>query len=974
MDFQTGKLYEGFKLIEQNEIKEINSLAMIFKHIKSGAQLLYIKNDDDNKVFSVTFRTPPTDSTGLPHILEHSVLCGSRKFPTKDPFVELAKGSLNTFLNAMTFSDKTMYPIASVNDADFYNLMNVYLDAVFYPNIYNKPQILAQEGWHYELDKPDEEIIYKGVVYNEMKGVFSSPEQVLFRKVQESLFPDTTYRYDSGGDPDVIPELTQKQFLDFHKKYYHPSNSYLYLYGNGNILQHLKLINEDYLNNFKQMEVDSKIEFQLPYTEPKNVIVEYPISTDESEEDKTFLSLNFVVGQSTDAELYMAFDILTYLLLHTSASPLKRALLEAGLGEDVYGSFDRSILQPVLSIVVKNTNSQEKNKFEEIVFNTLQQLVDGGIDKKLIEAAINIYEFKLRESDYGRYPKGLIYSMSCMDSWLYDENPLIHLSYENTLDKVKKALTSDYFEKLIDKYLLNNQHRSLLIVEPKRGLAQKKDQDIRNELADYKESLTDGELDRLIEETKKLKKYQEEANNPEELKMIPLISLEDIDKKPKSIPLIEKKEGEVPVLFCPIATNDIAYVNLLFDVTVVPQNLIPYVSLLSFVLGKVATQNYGYEDLSKEIDIYTGGMNFQIVSYPHKDGDKYFPKLVANSSALTAQIPKLFELLGEIIGSTKFCETNRLKEIIREIKSRLEMNILQNGHTVAARRATSYFSPIGHYQELCGGISFYQFIVDLERDFETRSSEIENNLQNVYDMVFNKDNLLVSVTTEEKSYETFRDSFSSLIGYLKNNILKKHRYEFDYSKRNEGLLTSSKIQYVAKAYNFKKLGYNYSGHLQVLKTIIGLDYLWSRVRVTGGAYGSMAGFSRNGNFYFTSYRDPNLRETLGVYDQAHDFIRNFKADDREMLKYIIGTISKMDLPLTPFMKGQKATADYISGTSQDDLERERNEVLNTSSEDIKKLSNLIKDTMDQNILCVLGNEQKIKENKDLFQDLVNVFK
>ncbi|SET50230.1 hypothetical protein SAMN05660297_02607 [Natronincola peptidivorans] len=975
MIFEVGQSYNGFKLVEEKEIKEINSIGRVFQHDKSGARLLYIQNDDDNKVFSITFRTPPTDSTGLPHILEHAVLCGSRKFPAKDPFVELAKGSLNTFLNAMTFSDKTMYPIASRNNKDFINLMDVYLDAVFYPNIYKKPEILMQEGWHYEVETPEDEIIYKGVVYNEMKGAFSSPEQVLFRKMQESLFPDTTYQYDSGGDPEIIPELTQDKFEEFHKKLYHPSNSYIYLYGNGDILEHLKFINEQYLKDFDKIEVDSQISLQAPYQEPKTSVVEYSISANEKEENKTFLSMNFVVGKSTNPELHMAFDILTYLLLETPAAPLKKALLEADLGKDVFGSYDHSIYQPVVSVIVKNSNQEKKDKFKDVVRNTLQQLVDKGIDKKLIEAAINIHEFRLREADYGRYPKGLIYCMKSMESWLYDENPMIHLGYENTLQKIKTALTTNYFEELIEESLLNNQHQSLLIVKPKKGLAQEKEEEVKKKLRDYKAKLSKEELLKLVEGTSALKSYQEEANDPQDLERIPLLALEDIDKEAEKLPLIEKSEADIPVLLHSMFTNEIVYMNLLFDASVVPQQLIPYASLLSFVLGKVSTEKYNYEDLSNEINIYTGGVDFRVEAYSLKDDDgEYFPKLMVRSSALVKQIPKLFELLGELLGNTRYNEAKRLKEIIRETKSRLEMNIMQDGHIVAARRVTSYFSPIGYYKELCTGIDFYEFIAGLEEDLDNRLEEIQDNLAKVAKILFNKSNMMVSLTIEEKDYDKFKTSFDSLLKELGDEKLDKQSYKFKLTAKNEGLLTSSKVQYVAKAYNFNELGYRYTGHLQVAKTIISLNYLWNKVRVSGGAYGAMAGFSRNGNLYFTSYRDPNLDKTLKVYDDAYSYLDAFSANDREMTKYIIGTISKMDAPLTPSMKGQEATARYISKISQEDSQRERDEVLNTKPEDINNLAKLIKDVMSQNYLCVLGNEGRLKASKDIFESLVDIFK
>ncbi|AKL94522.1 peptidase [Clostridium aceticum] len=974
MVFSVGQSYNGFKLVQEKEIKEMNAMGRVFEHEKSGAQLLYIQNDDDNKVFSITFRTPPTDSTGLPHILEHAVLCGSKNFPAKDPFVELAKGSLNTFLNAMTFSDKTMYPIASRNDKDFLNLMHVYLDAVFYPNIYNEKKILMQEGWHYELENVEDEITYKGVVYNEMKGAFSSPEQVLFRKMQESLFPDTTYKYDSGGDPEVIPELTQEDFVNFHSKLYHPSNSYIYLYGDGDIMEHLKFINEAYLKDFDRIEVDSKIDLQPPYKEPKTSVVEYSISDNEDEKNKTFLSLNFVVGKSTNPELHLAFDILTYLLLETPAAPLKKALLEADLGKDVFGSYDHSIFQPVLSVVVKNANEEDQEKFEKLVFNTLKELTDKGIDKKLIEAAVNIYEFKLREGDYGRYPRGLIYCMKSMESWLYDADPMLHLAYEEVLAKIKTALTTDYFEKLIKEHLLNNQHRSVLMVKPKKGLAHEKEVEVKQKLQAYKKQLSKDEINQLVEKTATLKQYQEASNDPKDLEKIPLLSLADIEPKVDKVPLIEKTEEDIPVLLHSMFTNEIAYANLLFDTSAVPQQLIPYVSLLSSVLGKVSTEKYNYEDLSNEINIYTGGIDFNVEAYSLKNDDsQYFPKLIVRSSALVKQMPKLFEILGELIENTKFTEVKRLKEIIREVKSRLEMNILQDGHIVAARRVTSYFSPIGQYKELCIGIDFYKFITELEGNFDDKVQEIQSNLEKAAKIIFNRENLLVSLTIEEKDYKAFQESFVSLMKRIGDKKLEKQQYQFDYSPKNEGLLTSSKVQYVAKAYNFQKLGHQYTGHLQVLKTIISLNYLWNKVRVLGGAYGAMAGFSRNGNLYFTSYRDPNLDKTLKVYDEAYKYLSGFSSTEREMTKFVIGTISKMDAPMTPSMKGQEATAYYISQIAEEDLQRERDQVLSIKPEDIKELSNLIKGVMEQNHFCVLGNEGKIKEKQEIFNNLVDVF-
>jgi len=974
MKLELNKTYNGFKLLEEKNIEELNSIGRIFEHEKSGAKLFHLENNDDNKVFSISFRTPPEDSTGLTHVLEHSVLCGSRKFPSKEPFVELIKGSLNTFLNAMTFPDKTMYPVASRNIKDFHNLMDVYLDAVFYPNIYKYPEIMMQEGWHYELENKDDELTYKGVVYNEMKGAFSSPESILMRKIQESLFPDTPYSFESGGDPDVIPELTYEQFINFHKKYYHPSNSYIFLYGDMDILEELKFINDEYLNNFDKLEINSEIAEQKPFTEEKKVIYNYPISYNEKEEDKTFLSLNFVIGKGTDRELSLAFDIIEHLLLETPAAPLKKALIDANLGKDVFGSYDNSILQPTFSIVVKNSNENKIEDFKKVIFDTLTTLVNNGIDKKLIESSINIKEFQLREAEYNGYPKGLMYGIRCMDSWLYGESPFVHLEYQEALNSIKKALTTDYFEKLINKYLINNLHRSLVIIKPKKGLAEEKNEELRKKLANYKASLTENEISKIIENTHKLKERQETPDPQEILETIPLLSLKDIEVKTEKLPLLEKDLLGIKTLFHPLFTSGIGYVNLYFDSSTVPQNLLPYISLLSSILGKIGTEKYSYEELSNIININTGGIRFSGEAFSECGSNTiFYPKFSVRAKALITKLPNLMEILGEILTHSKFDDEKRLKEIIQEMKSRLEMRMLQRGHTVAAKRVCSYFSPIAKYEETLMGLSFYKFIVDLESNFKDKVKEIIENLNKVSTLIFNKNNLLVSFTAEDKYYKIFEENFPALFENLNDENLSYNDYKFEFGALNEGLMTSSKVQYVAKAYNFKELGYSYNGHLQVLKTIIGYDYLWNKIRVQGGAYGAFANFQWGGNTVFSSYRDPNLKETLDVYSKAGDFIKNFDADNREMTKYIIGTISELDSPLTPAMKAIVSDEYYIRHVSYESLQKERTEILNTTKEDIKNLADLITDVMNQNYFCVLGSEEKIKDNKDIFGSIINVF-
>jgi Zn-dependent M16 (insulinase) family peptidase len=943
-------------------------------HEKSGARLLSLENDDDNKVFSISFRTPPGDNTGIPHIIEHSALCGSRKYPTKEPFIELAKGSLNTFLNAMTFPDKTMYPVASRNKKDFYNLMNVYLDAVFYPNLARYPEIFMQEGWHYELDSPGDPITYKGVVYNEMKGVFSNPEAVLFKNVLESLFPDTTYGYESGGDPDVIPELTLEQFVSFHRKYYHPSNCYIFYYGDGDVAEYLEFLDANYLNDFNGTEINSKIGLQSQFKERREVVATYPILPHEENKDKTYFSLNWVIDRATNPELVLAFTILEYLLLETPAAPLKVALQNAQIGKDVFGQYEGSIMQPLLSVVLKNSNNDEREKFKSIVFETLNNLIEKGIEKKQIEAAINIHEFKLREADFRGFPKGLVYCMTVMGSWLYDGDPFMHLLYERNLIKVKEALKNDYFERLIERYLIQNPHQSLVVIEPEKGLAERMTQRVQEKLERYKEGLNAKQIETIMDKTSQLKKRQTVPDKPEDLEKIPLLSLSDIEPESEKLPIEELGEEGVKILSHPLFTSGIAYVDLIFDTSSVPQQDLPYVSLLTQILARVSTGKYFYADLSNHILIHTGGVRFNTETFSDKDDDSlYYPKLMVRSKSLVSKLPELCSVLGEIMGNTRYDEKKRFREIIQETKSRFEMSLYDRGHFITAGRLLSYFSPSAQYSEMLGGISFFHFLSGLEKEFDKRADDIMQKLREVAQCIFSRSNLMVSVTTASDDLKNFRDNFPRVLGYLSDGEVTGATYSFNNSSKNEGLLTPGKVQYVAKGFNFKKLGFEYSGSLQVLRTIASLDYLWNRIRVQGGAYGSFARFSRDGNMYFCSYRDPNLAETLEVYDQADEYFRTFNTSDREITKYVIGTISKMDHPLTPSMKGEVATERYLQNITPEDVQQLRNEILQTGSRDIRDSADLIMESMKKNYICVLGNERKIRENKALFDSTVNVF-
>ena len=964
-----------YELIEKHQIEELDSVAYLLKHKKSGARIALLSNDDENKVFNIGFRTPPQDSTGLPHILEHSVLCGSKKFPVKDPFVELVKGSLNTFLNAMTYSDKTVYPVASCNDADFQNLMDVYLDAVFHPNIYDKEEIFCQEGWHYELEDIDGELTYNGVVYNEMKGAFSSPEDVLDREIMAALFPDTPYGNESGGDPEVIPNLTWEQFLNFHKTYYHPSNSYIYLYGNMDMAEKLQWLDEEYLSAYDAIEVDSKLPMQEAFKETKEVFLEYPISEAEEEKDNTFLSYNKVIGTSLDKELYLAFQVIEYALLAAPGAPLKQAILDAKIGKDVMSNYDNGILQPLFSIIVKNANADQKDAFVTLIHQTLENLVHKVLDKKALEAGLNYYEFRYREADFGNYPKGLMYGLQAFDSWLYDENkPFIHLEALETFASLRARVETDYFEKLVQKYLLENTHAAVVVVLPKKGLAKENEEKLAKKLAEYKEGLSKEECEKLVAFTEHLKAYQDEESSQEDLEKIPVLKLEDIKRTVRPFKNEELVLDGTKIVHHDYNTNGIIYLNMTFDITDAPQELIPYISILKHVLGYVDTENYSFGELFNEINRKSGGISSGLGVYVNDiEEEKTLVKYELKTKALKDQLPFVFSMIQEILTKSKLDDEKRLYEIIAQMKSRLQMVLPSNGHSTAVTRATSYFSETADFSDRTAGIEFYRVVEKLESNFAEEKAGFIGKLKEACEFIFAPERLLVSVTCDKKDLEGLGDQLKVLQSCLKPAKEVVYSEKEALSKKNEGFLTSSQVQYVVAAGNFKNAGLEYTGALRVLKVILSYDYLWLQVRVKGGAYGCMSGFTRNGNGYFASYRDPNLRATFDIYRGTVDYLKKFAASDRDMVKYIIGTISDMDIPLTPSMAGARSMTAYLTGLTEERILKEREEVLSCTVEDIRKLADYVQAILDTDAICVVGNEALLKKEEALFETLKPLF-
>ena len=964
-----------YDLIKEEELKGIQSKGYLMRHKKSGARVLLIENDDENKVFSIGFRTPPSDSTGVPHIMEHSVLCGSKNFPAKDPFVELVKGSLNTFLNAMTYPDKTVYPVASCNDKDFQNLMHVYMDAVLYPNIYEHEETFRQEGWSYKLDSADDKLSYNGVVYNEMKGAFSSPEGVLDRVVLNTLFPDTSYANESGGDPEVIPELTYEQFLDFHRTYYHPSNSYIYLYGDMDMEEKLCWLDREYLCHYEKKVVDSEIHLQEAFLEMKELEMPYSIASDESEDENTYLSYNKVIGTSLDRELYLAFEILDYALLSAPGAPLKTALTDAGIGQDIMGSYDNGIYQPIFSVIAKNADADQKDKFIEVIENVLTDIVKNGMDQKALEAGINYHEFRYREADFGNYPKGLMYGLQIMDSWLYDDDkPFIHIEALDTFAFLKKQVGTRYYEDLIQKYLLDNTHGAIVIVKPEKGRTARMDAELDAKLQEYKASLGDEEIREMVSRTKKLEEYQSEPESEEALERIPVLNREDISREIDPIFNEEMNLAGVPVVFHEIETNGIGYVDVMFDLSGVSAEELPYVGILQSVLGIIDTENYGYGELFNEINMHTGGIGTSLELYNDVTNirEKIFKATFEiKGKALYPKLEKTFEMMGEILTASKLNDTKRIKEILAMTKSRLSMKFQSSGHTTAALRALSYASPSAKFKDMTNGIDFYQKIVDLSEHFEEEKESITATLINLTKKLFRPDNMMISYTASKEGMDGLEKMIANLSERLYKEVPEETPCIIHCEKKNEGFKTASKVQYVARTGNFIDNGAAYTGALQILKVILSYDYLWQNIRVKGGAYGCMSNFNRIGEGYFVSYRDPNLKRTIEVYEGIVDYLKNFTVSDRDMTKYIIGTISNIDQPMTPATKGERSMNLYMNKVSADMIREERSQILDATQDDIRALYRVVEAVLKADQLCVVGSEDKIEENKELFKTVTS---
>lgn len=951
----------GFELIKEEEISELKTRAQLYRHKKTGAQILSLINDDENKVFGVTFRTPPWDSTGVAHILEHSVLCGSRKYPVKEPFVELLKGSLQTFLNAFTYPDKTCYPVASQNLKDFYNLIDVYLDAVFYPRI--TPFVFQQEGWHFELEDSEQPLIYKGVVFNEMKGAYSSPDRLLMEYSQHSLFPDTPYGLESGGDPKRIPDLTYETFRAFHRDYYHPSNARFFFYGDDDPEQRLRIISA-YLNDFERKDVDSSVCLQGPFDRPLRLVKSFAGGKGEGERLKGMMTVNWLLSETTPPEMNLALHILEYILVGMPASPLRKALIESGLGEDIAGAgLESELRQMYFSTGLRGIDPENSDRIESLIVNTLSGLVHNGIESQTVEAAVNTVEFQLRENNEGSYPRGLGLMLRALTTWLYDADPLVLLAFEKPLEAVKRRVGSDkrFFESLINDLLVENPHRTTLVLKPDPQFGEKEGERERERLAQARAEMDDRDVSSVIENACELRTLQETPDSPEALAAIPFLKLNDLDKKNKLIPVDVLEEEGTRVLYHDLYTNGIVYLYLAFDLHTLPQRHLPFVPLFGRALLEMGTEREDYVKLSQRISIKTGGIHPQTVTSTAKDGIKGVVYLLLSGKATLPRAGELLNILTDVLLTARFDDKERFKQMVLEEKARQEHRLVPEGHRIVNLRLSAHFTEADWVAEQMRGVSYLFFLRELSRAVDDDWHFVLNTLEEIRRLLANQKGMILNVTIDSEGWSSILPQVREFLDGFSEAPIEEQRWKPVEIPRFEGLVIPSQVSYVGKGANIYRLGYRFHGSSLVINHFLRTGWLWDRVRIQGGAYGALSLFDRfSGTLTFLSYRDPNLQTTLDTYDQTANYLRSIDLTNDELTKGIIGVIGIIDQYMLPDAKGYTSLLRYLSGDDDTGRQRMREEVLETTVAHFKDFGEVLEEVKKNGLVKVLGSQSAME--------------
>jgi len=957
----------GFDLVQERDVEEINSHVRLYRHRKTGAELLSVENNDENKCFAISFATPPDASDGIAHILEHSVLAGSRKYPVKDPFAELLKGSMASFINAFTFPDKTMYPVASTNLADFYNLVDVYLDAVFYPLI--SPETLQQEGWHYELEGDEFSLTYKGVVFNEMKGAYSSPDSVLGRFSQQYLFPDTAYGFDSGGDPAVIPTLTYKKFKHFHSTYYHPSNARIYFWGDDDPGERLRLMDE-YLRDFEAIDVDSSVALQTSFDEPRRVTMGYDAGDDADK--KGMISVDWLLPEGADTELTTAFNILETAILGKSGSPLRKALIDSGLGEDLANTgFSNGLRQMTFSVGMKGIDPADAGKVEQLILDTLQQLADEGIDPAAIEAAVNSTEFAMRELNTGGFPRGLALSIGAVTRWLHGRDPIDALAFSKPLATVKARLENGekLLENLIREHILSNPHRSTLVLEPDATVKAQREADERGQLDAAREQMTADDLEQIKVSAAKLLELQNTPDSPENLAKVPSLGLEDLNEQIRTVAQAEQTVAGVTTYTHDQPTNGIVYLDVGFNLKTVPQDLLSYVSLFSRALVEMGTQKQSFVELQQRIGSKTGGIGPSRLSAKMRDREESIFWLFLRGKATVENTGDLLDIMRDIVLTANFDDKDRFKQIVMRAKAGKESGLIPGGHSVVMSRLNAHFHTEGWFDEMQGGVQFLFFLRDLLARIETDWDSVLAALNGIREHLLTKNGLIVNATVEADNWGQVEPALADFIDSLPVGSGALQTWEPTLLSGAEGLTLPAQVNYVGQGANLFDLGYTLHGSAHVIVKSLSRGYLWNRVRLQGGAYGAFARFSATtGLFKFASYRDPNLMRTLEVYAEAAEHLRTLEMDQVELTKAIVGMIGDMDAYKLPDAKGWGAFVRHLTGYTDEKRQQIRDEVLSTTVQHYRQFGEVLTEFNAAARTVVLGAPDAISEANETLTD------
>lgn len=952
----------GFELIREQAVPEINSKVRLLRHVKTGAELLSVENDDENKCFAATFATPPDASDGIAHILEHSVLNGSRKYPVKEPFVELLKSSMASFINAFTFADKTMYPVASTNTADFYNLIDVYLDAVFHPRI--SPEILKQEGWHYELEDVNAPLTYKGVVFNEMKGAYSSPDRLLGVFSQRALFPDNLYGVDSGGDPAVIPTLTYEKFKRFHETYYHPSNARIYFWGDDDPQERLRVVDE-YLSEFEPIEVETQIDLHPRFDEPQRHVFGYDSGDDT--ENKGMISVDWALPVEKERELIMAMSVLGRVLLGTSSAPLRKALTDSGLGEDVIGGFSNGMRQMTFSAGMKGIDPANAQQVESLVTDTLTALATEGIDEKTVEAAVNTTEFSLRELNTGGFPRGLALLIGVTSDWLYGMDPITPLAFEQPLEALKTRLDNGehVLENLIKTYLLENPHRSTTVLQPDETVKEKREADEQARLDAARAAMDADDLERIVEETAYLQKLQNTPDSSEDLEKIPALGLSDLEKNARTLPLTELEINGEKILYHDLPTNGIFYVDVGFDLSGVPQDLLPYMSLFSRALVEMGTEKEDFVKLQQRIGSKTGGISPSRMGTRVWDSDDYTFWLFLRGKATTDHVDDLFDIMLDIIRTANFDDKERFKQIVMRAKAGKEAQLIPAGHQITMTRMKARYGLDSYISELTGGVENLFFLRDLIKRIDDDWDTVLAALESIRKHLLHRGGVLVNATIEQEHWSSIEPKLANFIDGLPAGTLQPQQWAAAFPHENEGLTVPAQVNYVGESANLYDLGYTLDGSVHVIVKSLARGYLWNKIRVMGGAYGALLRFDqKSGVLAFVSYRDPNLLETLKAYDEAADFLKTLEMSQSDVEKAIVGTVGDLDSYQLPDAKGYTSMVRYLTNYNDETRQQIRDQVMSTTLEDFRAFGDVLARMRDAASVVVMGSQDHFEAVKD----------